>query len=49
MKTKGRKCYEILSASIDRVTINAVKWYNNKAVRLRGTIYKVEPVDIVKT
>lgn len=48
MKTKGLGSYEILSTSIDRVTINAVKWYDNKAVHLMSTFCEVEPVDIVK-
>ncbi|XP_035742493.1 piggyBac transposable element-derived protein 3-like [Vespa mandarinia] len=49
MKTKGRGSYEILSTSIDRVTINAIKWYDNKAVHLMSTFCEVEPVDIVKS
>ncbi|CAK9810683.1 PiggyBac transposable element-derived protein 3 [Anthophora plagiata] len=48
MKTKGRGSYELLSTSIDRVTINAVKWYDNKAVHLMSTFCEIEPIDIVK-
>lgn len=48
MKTKGRGSSEILSASIERVTINAVKWYDNKAVHLMSTFCDVESIDIVK-
>ncbi|XP_035731241.1 piggyBac transposable element-derived protein 3-like [Vespa mandarinia] len=44
MKTKGRGSYEILSTSIDRVIIKAIKWYDN----LMSTFCEVEPVHIVK-
>ncbi|KAF7382264.1 hypothetical protein HZH66_013696 [Vespula vulgaris] len=32
MKIKGRGSYEALSRCIDKVTINSIKWYDNKAV-----------------
>ncbi|XP_046814165.1 piggyBac transposable element-derived protein 3-like [Vespa crabro] len=38
----------IQSVATVRVTINAVKWYDNKAVHLISTFCEIEPVDIVK-
>ncbi|XP_035731240.1 piggyBac transposable element-derived protein 3-like [Vespa mandarinia] len=38
----------IQSVATVRVTINAVKWYDNKAVHLMSTFCEVEAIDIVK-
>lgn len=44
----SRRSHGILSTSMERVTINAVKGYDGEVVHLMSTFFEVEPVDIVK-
>jgi len=48
MKIKGRGSYEAQSTCIDKVTVNAIKWYDNKAIHLISTFCEAEPIDVVK-
>lgn len=46
-KIKDRGSYEALFICIDKVTINAINWYN-KTVHLMSTFCKAESIDVVK-
>lgn len=47
MKIKGRGSYEALSRCIDKVTINSIKWYDNKAVHVMSIFCETEATDLM--
>lgn len=49
IKIKGIGNYEDLSTSIDKFIINAIRWYDNKAVDIVTTFHEGKNIDKVKT
>jgi hypothetical protein len=39
MKKRGRGSYEDFSCKVDSITLNAVKWYDNKPIHLLSTFF----------